>query len=68
MGETIKLRRLHKAYGTKPQGNLVGGWIYYSCKVISHKMIEREMGNRGSKSVVFNTVKEQRVDGSYIEK
>jgi hypothetical protein len=35
------------------------------CKVISQKMIEREIGNRGSKSVVFeNTiVKEQRVDG-----
>ena len=29
-------------------------------------MIEREMDNRGSKSVLIsNTVKEQRVDGSY---
>jgi hypothetical protein len=36
--------------------------------VISQKMIEKEMGNRGSKSVEkFEkkaTVKEQRVDGS----
>jgi hypothetical protein len=32
-------------------------------------MNENEMGNRGSKSVFFlsNTVKEQRVDGSYFE-
>nr|ATI20257.1 LAGLIDADG endonuclease [Juglanconis oblonga]ATI20411.1 LAGLIDADG endonuclease [Juglanconis oblonga] len=37
--------------------------------VTNQKIIEREMGNRGSKSVVVNdysTVKEQRVDGSYI--
>jgi len=27
-----------------------GGWINYSCMVISQKMIEKEMGNRGSKS------------------
>jgi len=41
------------------------GWSNYSCTVTSHKMIEREMGNRGSKSVKFlRTVKEQRVDGS----
>ena len=33
--------------------------------VTSQKMIEREMDNRGSKSVLIsNTVKEQRVDGS----
>ena len=32
--------------------------------VISHKMNENEMGYRGSKSVLTNTVKEQRVDGS----
>ena len=46
-----------------------GGWNNYSGTVISHKMIEREMGYRGSKSVVIDsnsTVKEQRVDGSYI--
>ena len=45
-----------------------GGWINYSGKVISHKMIENEMDYRGSKSVVIEsnyTVKEQRVDGSY---
>lgn len=32
-------------------------------------MIEREIGNRGSKSVksYFATVKEQRVNGSYVE-
>jgi len=37
--------------------------------VTSHKMIEREMEYRGSKSVVidcYSTVKEQRVDGSCI--
>jgi hypothetical protein len=34
--------------------------------VIRHKMSENEMGYRGSKSVFFtNTVKEQRVDGSW---
>ena len=33
--------------------------------VTTQKMIENEMGNRGSKSVlVSSTVKEQRVDGS----
>lgn len=35
--------------------------------VISHKIIERLMGYRGSKSTILNNivVKEQRVDGSY---
>jgi len=34
--------------------------------VTTQNMIENEMGNRGSKSVlVSSTVKEQRVDGSY---
>ena len=28
----------------------ISGWTNHSCKVISHNMIEREMGNRGSKS------------------
>jgi len=32
--------------------------------VTSQKMIESEMGDRGSKSV-YTTVKEQRVDGSW---
>lgn len=37
--------------------------------VISQKMNESKMDYRGSKSIVFrNTVvKEQRVDGSYVE-
>lgn len=36
--------------------------------VTSQKMSENEMDNRGSKSVfiLYNTVKEQRVDGSYF--
>lgn len=42
----------------------ISGRTNYPCKVTSQKMIEREMGNRGSKSVALNaTVKEQRVDG-----
>jgi len=52
---------------------VIDGWSNYSGKVISHKMIEREMGDRGSKSKLnlnrpsshkLNFVKEQRVDGS----
>jgi hypothetical protein len=45
----------------------VGGWINYSCKVTSHKMKETEMGYRGSKSVICESiaVKEQRVYGSW---
>ena len=44
-------------------------WTNYSW-VISQKMIEKEMGNRGSKLkkilfIVNNTLKEQRVDGSW---
>ena len=48
----------------------VCGWTNHSCKVISYKMSENEMGNRGSKSVFLNpqpkeiSVKEKRVDGS----
>jgi hypothetical protein len=43
-----------------------GGWTNYSGKVISHKILEKGMDNRGSKSTVCeNTVvKEQRVYGS----
>lgn len=49
------------------------GWINYSGKVTSQKMIERKMDNRGSKSakLALNTlksniaVKEQREDGSW---
>jgi hypothetical protein len=34
--------------------------------VISYKIIERAIGNRGSKSILeYNIVKEQRVDGSW---
>lgn len=42
------------------------GWFNWLCMVIVHKMIEREIGNRGSKSVATEkvTVKEQRVYGS----
>ena len=44
----------------------MSGWTNYPCSVISQEMIGREMGYRGSKSVSeLDTVKEQRVDGSY---
>jgi hypothetical protein len=48
----------------------ISGWSNYSGKVISYKMNENEMDNRGSKSVVVSTlenaiVKEQRVYGSW---
>lgn len=48
----------------------MSGWTNYSDIVTSQKMIEKEMGYRGSKSNKGNTlfVKEQRVDGSYINK
>lgn len=42
---------------------IVSGWTNYSGIVTSYKVIENEMGYRGSKSI-FNIVKEQRVDGS----
>jgi hypothetical protein len=43
----------------------ISGWSNYSCKVISHKMSESEMDNRGSKSdLTKKSEKEQRVDGS----
>lgn len=35
-------------------------------KVISLEMKKTEMGNRGSKSVINITVKEQRIDGSLV--
>ena len=47
----------------------VSGWINNSGKVISQKINENEMGNRGSKSLCIfknKSVKEQRVDGSSI--
>jgi len=48
----------------------MSGWSNYSGIVRSHKMIEKEMGYRGSKSNKYESlfVKEQRVDGSYINK
>ena len=45
-----------------------GGWINHSCTVISHKMIEREMDNRGSKSNKCLFVNEQRVYDSWCIK
>ena len=44
----------------------ISGWTNHSGTVIRHKIDEKKMGNRGSKSVLKNTVKEQRVDGSYF--
>lgn len=52
------------------------GWNNYPCMVISQWMIEREIGYRGSKSIIkhliptslsYIIVKEQRVDGSYTD-
>src|SRR5581483_3800365 len=45
---------------------VICGQSNYLGKVISHKIKETEMGNRGSKSGII-PVKEQRVDGSYFE-
>jgi len=44
-GDTLKL--LVPSYSRKT----ISGWTNYSGKVITQKMIERQMGNRGSKSV-----------------
>ena len=53
----------------------ISGWTNHSCMVTSLKASERNVGNRGSKSVgeflcptsqMSPAVKEQRVDGSYI--
>nr|WVH38211.1 LAGLIDADG endonuclease [Trametes cingulata] len=45
----------------------ISGQNNYLGMVTSHKMIENEMGYRGSKSeILINSVKEQRVDGSYF--
>lgn len=44
----------------------MSGWNNNPCTVTSHKMIEKEMGYRGSKSsFLWDGVKEQRVDGSW---
>jgi len=45
----------------------MSGWTNHPCTVISQEMIENEMGYRGSKSDT-NSVKEQRVDGSWCKK
>ena len=49
---------------------IISGQHNYLGTVTSHKMNESEMGYRGSKSVLIlrDTVKEQRVDGSYCIK
>lgn len=57
---------------------VISGWNNYPCKVISHKIDEKKMGNRGSKSKnisnnvkeknISNFVKEQRADGSWYIK
>jgi hypothetical protein len=61
-GDTLKL--IIPNYNWK----IISGWINHSGTVTSYKMSENEMGYRGSKSVFLsNTVKEQRVDGSYFE-
>jgi hypothetical protein len=62
-GDTLKLMVLN--YSRKA----ISGWINYLCTVISHKIDEKKMGNRGSKSeFTLNSVKEQRADGSWCIK
>lgn len=47
----------------------ISGWNNYPCIVISHKIDEKKMGNRGSKSeFILNSVKEQRADDSWCIK
>lgn len=60
-GELLKLKVPSSSWKT------MSGWSNYSGTVISLKMSENEMDNRGSKSTILNTmvVKEQRVDGSW---
>jgi hypothetical protein len=59
-GDTLKL--MIPSYSRKA----ISGQNNYLGRVTSHKMIEREMGYRGSKSdFIMNSVKEQRVDGSW---
>ena len=63
-GDTLKL--MVPSFSRK----VTSGWSNDPCTVISHKMMETAMGYRGSKSVLVpsNTVKEQRVDGSWFIK
>ena len=62
-GNTLKLLVLNHIW------KYMCGWTNYSGTVITPKMSESEMGNRGSKSVIHSTrsiiVKEQRVNGSW---
>ena len=49
-------------------GNVMSGWINYSCMVTSQKILEKGMDYRGSKSITVQNniiVKEQRVDGNW---
>lgn len=58
-GDILKILILSCSWKT------ISGWINNSGIVTSQNMSENEIGDRGSKSV--NTVKEQRVDGSWNE-
>jgi hypothetical protein len=60
-GELLKLKI--PSYSWK----IISGWSNYSGKVISLKICESKMDNRGSKSIILKNmvVKEQRVDGSW---
>ena len=62
-GDTLKL--LVPSYSRKA----ISGWTNHPCTVISLKIDENQMDNRGSKSEFLqDSVKEQRVDGSYCIK
>jgi len=62
-GDTLNLMVL--SYSRKA----ISGWNNYPCTVISHKIDEKKMGNRGSKSeFISNSVKEQRADGNWCIK
>jgi hypothetical protein len=62
-GDTLKLMILNYSRKT------ISGWINYPCTVINHKIDEKKMGNRGSKSeFIRNSVKEQRADGNWYIK
>jgi len=61
-GELLKLKVPSYSWKT------ICGWTNYSGMVTSLKICENKMDNRGSKSVIQNSiiVKEQRVDGSWF--
>ena len=62
-GNTLKLLVLSHIW------KYMSGWTNYSGIVTSQEILEKVMGYRESKSVIREniTVKDQRVDGSYIE-